>query len=69
VRKGTAEVRDVQNICRTFWSIQRARSSAAPIGKKPSHALLVGVILHVLYAEERKTLTRGPKSSRSRAIL
>jgi type IV secretion system protein VirD4 len=57
VRKGAAEVRDVQNIAdilvdpggalerRTHW-------------EKTSHTLLVGVILHVLYAEEQKTLTR-----------
>ena len=56
VRLGAYEVRDVQNIAdilvdpegslerRTHW-------------EKTGHALLVGVILHVLYAEENKTLS------------
>ena len=55
VRKGRFEVRDVQNIAdilvdpegslerRTHW-------------EKTGHSLLVGVILHVLYAEKEKTL-------------
>ena len=55
VRRGPHEVRDVQNIAdilvdpegslerRTHW-------------EKTGHALLVGVILHVLYAEPEKTL-------------
>ncbi|QLC24873.1 conjugal transfer protein TraG [Parasphingopyxis algicola] len=57
VRKGSHEVRDVQNIAdilvdpegslerRTHW-------------EKTGHALLVGVILHILYAEQKKTLAR-----------
>ena len=57
VRKGRFEVRDVQNIAdilvdpegslerRTHW-------------EKTGHSLLVGVILHILYAEEEKTLAR-----------
>ena len=57
VRKGRFEVRDVQNIAdilvdpegslerRTHW-------------EKTGHSLLVGVILHVLYAEQDKTLAR-----------
>jgi type IV secretion system protein VirD4 len=57
VRKGPSEVRDVQNIAdilvdpegslerRTHW-------------EKTGHALLVGVILHILYAEKEKTLTQ-----------
>ncbi len=57
VRKGEGEVRDVQNIAdilvdpegslerRTHW-------------EKTGHALLVGVILHVLYTEVEKTLAR-----------
>jgi type IV secretion system protein VirD4 len=55
VRRGDAEVRDVQNVadilvdpegaleCRNHW-------------EKTSHSLLVGAILHVLYAEPDKTL-------------
>ncbi|HJP69847.1 MAG TPA: IncP-type conjugal transfer protein TraG, partial [Sphingomicrobium sp.] len=57
VRRGLQEVRDVQNIAdilvdpdgvlerRNHW-------------EKTSHSLLVGAILHVLYAEEEKTLAR-----------
>jgi type IV secretion system protein VirD4 len=57
VRKGRNEVRDVQNIAdilvdpegslerRTHW-------------EKTGHSLLVGVILHILYAEKEKTLAR-----------
>jgi type IV secretion system protein VirD4 len=41
---------------RTFWSIPKARWSGATIGRRPAHALLVGAILHVLYAGEDKTL-------------
>ncbi len=42
----------------TSWSIPKARSNAATTGRreKTSHALLVGGILHVLYAGEDKTL-------------
>jgi type IV secretion system protein VirD4 len=40
---------------RTFWSIPKARWRSATIGRRP-HALLVGAILHVLYAGEDKTL-------------
>lgn len=54
VRKGDLEVRDVQNI---------ADMIVDPEGKglgdhwaKTGHSLLVGTILHVLYAEENKTL-------------
>jgi type IV secretion system protein VirD4 len=57
VRKGTCEVRDVQNIADILvdpeGSIERRNH-----WEKTSHALLVGVILHVLYGEERKTLAR-----------
>ena len=57
VRKGACEVRDVQNIAdilvdpdgvlerRNHW-------------EKTAHSLLVGTILHILYAEEEKTLAR-----------
>ncbi len=57
MRKGRNEVRDVQNIVdilvdpegslerRTHW-------------EKTGHSLLVGVILHILYAEKEKTLAR-----------
>ncbi len=57
VRKGECEVRDVQNIAdilvdpdgvlerRNHW-------------EKTAHSLLVGTILHILYAEKEKTLAR-----------
>jgi len=55
VRKGAGEVRDVQNIADILvdpeGSLDRRNH-----WEKTGHALLVGVILHVLYAEEDKTL-------------
>jgi class 3 adenylate cyclase len=57
VRKGSAEVRDVQNIADILVDPEGALERRTH-WEKTSHALLVGVILHVLYAEENKTLTR-----------
>ena len=55
VRRGPKEVRDVQNIADVLvdpeGSIERRNH-----WEKTSHSLLVGTILHVLYAEEDKTL-------------
>ena len=55
VRRGEREVRDVQNIADILvdpeGSLERRNH-----WEKTSHALLVGAILHVLYAEEDKTL-------------
>ncbi|SMH40830.1 conjugal transfer protein TraG [Mesorhizobium australicum] len=55
VRRGEWEVRDVQNIADILvdpeGSLERRNH-----WEKTSHALLVGVILHVLYAERDKTL-------------
>jgi type IV secretion system protein VirD4 len=55
VRQGPSEVRDVQNIADVLvdpeGSIERRNH-----WEKTSHALLVGAILHVLYAERDKTL-------------
>ena len=55
VRKGTQEVRDVQNIADVLvdpeGSIEKRNH-----WEKTSHSLLVGAILHVLYAEKDKTL-------------
>ena len=55
VRRGDAEVRDVQNIADILvdpeGSIERRNH-----WEKTSHSLLVGAILHVLYAEADKTL-------------
>jgi type IV secretion system protein VirD4 len=57
VRKGAAEVRDVQNIADILVDPEGALERRNH-WEKTSHALLVGVILHVLYAEERKTLAQ-----------
>ncbi len=55
VRRGDAEVRDVQNIADILvdpeGSVERRNH-----WEKTSHSLLVGAILHVLYAEADKTL-------------
>ncbi len=56
VRRGEHEVRDVQNIADILvdpeGSLERRNH-----WEKTGHALLVGVILHVLYAEADKTLS------------
>jgi len=46
----------MSRISRTSWSIRKARTKSVTTGKGPSHTLLVGAILHVLYAEQDKTL-------------
>lgn len=55
VRRGEWEVRDVQNVADVLvdpeGSLERRNH-----WEKTSHALLVGAILHVLYAEKEKTL-------------
>jgi type IV secretion system protein VirD4 len=57
VRKGEWEVRDVQNIADILVDPEGALERRNH-WEKTSHALLVGVILHVLYAESEKTLAR-----------
>ncbi|MBI5163286.1 MAG: conjugal transfer protein TraG [Magnetospirillum sp.] len=57
VRKGPHEVRDVQNIADILVDPEGALERRSH-WEKTSHSLLVGVILHVLYAEEEKTLAR-----------
>jgi type IV secretion system protein VirD4 len=57
VRKGLMEVRDVQNIADILVDPEGARERRDH-WEKTAHALLVGAILHVLYAEPEKTLTR-----------
>ncbi len=57
VRKGEWEVRDVQNIADILVDPEGALERRNH-WEKTSHALLVGVILHVLYAETEKTLAR-----------
>jgi type IV secretion system protein VirD4 len=60
VRKGPHEVRDVQNIADILVDPEGALERRNH-WEKTSHALLVGVILHVLYAEAEKTLARVAK--------
>lgn len=55
VRRGTHEVRDVQNIADVLVDPEGALERRNH-WEKTSHALLVGAILHVLYAEQDKTL-------------
>ena len=60
VRRGPHEVRDVQNIADILVDPEGALERRNH-WEKTSHALLVGAILHVLYAEDDKTL-RGVAS-------
>jgi type IV secretion system protein VirD4 len=57
VRRGPSEVRDVQNIADILVDPEGALERRNH-WEKTSHALLVGAILHVLYAEQEKTLAR-----------
>jgi len=57
VRKGPDEVRDVQNIADILVDPEGALERRSH-WEKTSHSLLVGAILHVLYAEQEKTLAR-----------
>jgi type IV secretion system protein VirD4 len=57
VRRGVEEVRDVQNIADILVDPEGALERRNH-WEKTSHSLLVGAILHVLYAEEEKTLAR-----------
>jgi type IV secretion system protein VirD4 len=57
VRKGANEVRDVQNIADILVDPEGARERRDH-WEKTAHALLTGAILHVLYAEQDKTLER-----------
>ena len=57
VRRGEHEVRDVQNIADILVDPEGALERRNH-WEKTSHSLLVGTILHILYAEEEKTLAR-----------
>lgn len=57
VRRGEHEVRDVQNIADILVDPEGAIDRRGH-WEKTSHSLLVGAILHILYAEEEKTLAR-----------
>ncbi len=56
-RRGADEVRDVQNIADILVDPEGALERRSH-WEKTSHSLLVGAILHILYAEEEKTLAR-----------
>ncbi len=77
VRRGPWEVRDVQNIADILVDPEGALEKRNH-WEKTSHALLVGAILHVLYAEEDKTLAgvaaflsdpRGPIETTLQAMM
>src|SRR4029079_2303174 len=55
VRRGYAEVRDVQNVADILVDPEGVLERRNH-WEKTSHSLLVGTILHVLYAEADKTL-------------
>ena len=55
VRRGACEVRDVQNVADVLVDPEGSLEKRNH-WEKTSHALLVGAILHVLYAEKDKTL-------------
>lgn len=57
VRRGGDEVRDAQNIADILVDPEGALERRNH-WEKTSHSLLVGAILHILYAEEEKTLAR-----------
>jgi type IV secretion system protein VirD4 len=57
VRQGAQEVRDVQNIADILVDPEGAKERRDH-WEKTAHALLTGAILHVLYAEQEKTLAR-----------
>ena len=58
VRRGASEVRDVQDIADILVDPEGALERRNH-WEKTSHSLLVGAILHVLHAEEEKTLARA----------
>jgi type IV secretion system protein VirD4 len=77
VRRGESEVRDVQNIADVLVDPEGALERRNH-WEKTSHSLLVGAILHVLYAEADKTLAgvasflsdpRRPIESTLRAMM
>ncbi|WP_136661360.1 conjugal transfer protein TraG [Nitratireductor sp. XY-223] len=57
VRKGANEMRDVQNIADILVDPEGALEKRNH-WEKTGHSLLTGAILHVLYAEQEKTLSR-----------
>ena len=68
VRKGPMEVRDVQNIADILVDPEGARERRDH-WEKTAHALLTGAILHVLYAEDEKTLNPDGKLWIERATV
>ena len=57
IRKGPNEVRDAQNIADILVDPEGSKQVRSH-WEDTAHALLTGVILHVLYAEKEKTLNR-----------
>mgnify|MGYP000350738957 CR=1 FL=1 len=57
VRRGECEIRDVQNIADILVDPEGALERRNH-WEKTSHSLLVGAILHILYTDEDKTLSR-----------
>jgi type IV secretion system protein VirD4 len=57
IRRGDREVADVQNICDILVDPTGAKEERSH-WDKTAHSFLTGLILHVLYAEQRKTLPR-----------
>src|SRR3546814_8295083 len=57
VRRGENEVRDVQNIADILVDPEGALERRNN-WEKTSHSVLVGAILHILYAADEKTLAR-----------
>jgi len=57
IRRGEHEVRDAQNVADILVDPEGALERRNH-WEKTAHSLLVGAILHVLYAEEEKTLAR-----------
>jgi type IV secretory pathway TraG/TraD family ATPase VirD4 len=68
VRKGPDEVRDVQNIADVLVDPEGALERRSH-WEKTSHSLLVGAILHILYAEEDKTLARVATNQAGQRIV
>ncbi len=56
IRKGNYEVRDVQNVADILVDPEGDKNRQMDHWSKTGHSLLVGAILHVLYAEEDKSL-------------
>ena len=68
IRRGDCEVRDAQNIADILVDPEGALERRNH-WEKTSHSLLVGAILHVLYAEADKTARRMPIERSTRLLV